>query len=800
MELFCITIAWIFGIIWGLYFKISIAFFVVPVIFIGIYLSRKKKIKKYFIWFLISLVISNLQITLLEKSFSEKYKNIDENLEIVGTVISNPIDKEYKNQYTLKVEKIDENKKYQNTNLQLNVKKEKENLSYGDKIIVKGNFEEASTARNEGGFNYKQYLKTKKIYGIVTVDKKDVKVVNKNNANIIELLANKVRNSMKGKIEQNLSDATSGLLSGMLIGDKSNLPKEIQEDFRNSSLSHILAISGMHVSYVMLGITFLISKMKFSKKISKIITIVILLFFIILTGKTASVERACFMSVYAILASLLHKRANVLASISISILIILIINPYSILDIGLQLSYGGTLGIVLIYPILKKCKKSKKEKAKENKFQKLIQKIKEKILDIIRITVSANLVIFPIILYQYNTMSFTFIISNLLISSIIGIIIILGFMSVFASYIFMPLAKVMFFLTQILLNILAQTAHLCAKLPFSKVYFPTPKIYVILIYYLFLIYIILAKRNIISVKKISKKIFIIFIIIVIILNLIVKVIPKEFTISFIDVGQGDSMLISTPKGKRILVDGGGTRDSENFDVGRQTLIPYLLNKGITKLDYIVISHFDSDHVGGILSVLEELKAEKVIICKQEENENYKKFKEIVKDKKIKVYVVKKGDNFKIEEDIYLSILWPKEEMIKENAINNNSIVAKLSYKAFSILLTGDIEKIAEEEILKEYKNTNILKANILKVAHHGSKSSSTIEFLEKVSPQIALIGVGAKNTFGHPNQGVLNRLQNLNTKIYRTDQNGEITIKVTQWGRFFLQLFLGTEQKKVNTH
>ena len=784
MELFCITIAWIFGIIWGLYFKISIAFFVVPVIFIGIYLSRKKKIKKYFIWLLISLVISNLQITLLAKSFSEKYKNIGENLEIVGTVISNPIDKEYKNQYTLKVEKIDENKKYQNTNLQLNVKKEKENLSYGDKIIVKGNFEEASTARNEGGFNYKQYLKTKKIYGIVTVDKKDVKVVNKNNTNIIELLANKVRNSMKEKIEQNLTDATSGLLSGMLIGDKSNLPKEIQEDFRNSSLSHILAISGMHVAYVMLGITFIISKMKFSKKMSKIITIVILLFFIILTGKTASVERACFMSVYAILASLLHKRANVLASISISILIILIINPYSILDIGLQLSYGGTLGIVLIYPILKK---GKKEKAKENKFQKLIQKIKEKILDIIRITVSANLVIFPIILYQYNTMSFTFIISNLLISSIIGIIIILGFMSVFASYIFMPLAKVMFFLTQILLNILAQTAHLCAKLPFSKVYFPTPKIYVILIYYLFLIYIILAKRNIISVKKISKKIFIIFIIIVIILNLIVKVIPKEFTISFIDVGQGDSMLISTPKGKRILVDGGGTRDSENFDVGRQTLIPYLLNKGITKLDYIIISHFDSDHVGGILSVLEELKAEKVIICKQEENENYKKFKEIVKDKKIKVYVVKKGDNLKIEEDIYLSILWPKEEMIKENAINNNSIVAKLSYKAFSILLTGDIEKIAEEEILKEYKNTNILKANILKVAHHGSKSSSTIEFLEKVSPQIALIGVGAKNTFGHPNEGVLNRLQNLNTKIYRTDQNGEITIKVMQWGRFFLR-------------
>lgn len=780
MELFCITIAWIFGIIWGLYFKISIAFFVVPVIFIGIYLSRKKKTKKYFIWFLISLVISNLQITLLEKSFSEKYKNIGENLEIVGTVISNPIDKEYKNQYTLKVEKIDENKKYQNTNLQLNVKKEKENLSYGDKIIVKGNFEEASTARNEGGFNYKQYLKTKKIYGIVTVDKKDVKVVNKNNTNIIELLANKVRNSMKGKIEQNITDATSGLLSGMLIGDKSNLPKEIQEDFRNSSLSHILAISGMHVSYVMLGITFLISKMKFSKKISKIITIVILLFFIILTGKTASVERACFMSVYAILASLLHKRANVLASISISILIILIINPYSILDIGLQLSYGGTLGIVLIYPILKKCKKSKKEKAKENKFQKLIQKIKEKILDIIRITVSANLVIFPIILYQYNTMSFTFIISNLLISSIIGIIIIFGLISVFASYIFMPLAKVMFFLTQILLNILAQTAHLCAKLPFSKVYFPTPKIYVIIIYYLFLIYIILAKRNIILVKKISKKIFIIFIIIVIISNLIIKIIPKAFTISFIDVGQGDSMLISTPKGKRILVDGGGTRDTENFDVGRQTLIPYLLNKGITKLDYIVISHFDSDHATGVAQILGKIDVSSIILTRQlEENDIYRHILSIAKEKKIKLIYVKEGDVLKIG-GIKISIIHPENKLMINNPMNNNSIVCKVEYNSFSMLLTGDIEMEAEELILR--KNIN-LKADVLKVAHHGSKTSTTGEFLKAINPKVALIGVGKNNNFGHPSNEVIQRLKENGTRIYRTDENGEISITVNKKGR-----------------
>lgn len=782
MELFFITIAWIFGIIWGLYLKISIVLFVIPLIFTYTYLIIKKKIRlrKYVILFLVSVIISNIQITLLEKSFDEKYKNVSENLEIVGTIISNPMDKQYKNQYILKVEKINENKSYKNTNLQLNVKKEEKLLSYGDKIIIKGNFEEASSARNEGGFDYKQYLKSKNVYGIISVDKKDIKLIKKNNVDVIDLLANKVSNSMKIKIEQNLSNETSKLLSGILIGNKNNLQKEIQEDFRNSSLSHVLAISGMHVSYIMLGITFVINKMKFNKKISKIITIFILLFFIILTGKTASVTRACFMSSYIILASLFHKKAHVLASISISLLIILIINPYLILDIGLQLSYGGTIGIVLIYPILKKLKKKKEDK--NSKFKKIIHKVKEKILDIILITISANLVIFPIVLFHYNTISFTFIISNLLISPIIGIIIILGFISVFASYIISPISKVMFLILQTFLNLLIKIAHFCAELPFSKVYFPTPKIYVIIIYYVFLIFIILERNKIIVIKKINKKIIIIFVIIIIILNLILNFIPKTFTISFIDVGQGDSMLISTPKGKKILIDGGGSRDEESFNIGKQTLIPYLLNKGITKLDYILISHFDSDHVGGILSVLEELKVEKVIICEQEENENYRRFKEIVKNKKIKVYVVKKGDNVKIEENILLNILWPKDEKIKENAINNNSIVAKLNYKSFSILLTGDIEKIAENEILKEYENSNILNANILKVAHHGSKSSSINEFLEKVKPQIALIGVGEENTFGHPNEGVLKRLENINTKIYRTDKKGEITIKINRKG------------------
>ena len=218
-------------------------------------------------------------------------------------------------------------------------------------------------------------------------------------------------------------------------------------------------------------------------------------------------------------------------------------------------------------------------------------------------------------------------------------------------------------------------------------------------------------------------------------------------------------------------------------------MPYLLKRGIKKLDYIVISHFDTDHVEGILVVMKEIKVGTVIISKQGTNSaNYEKFKDVVKKKKIKVMVVgnieKDIEKVKIEEDVYLEIFWPNnEKMVEENILNNNSIVCKLKYRSSSTLFTGDIEEIAEEKILKKYEsNLRILNSTILKVGHHGSKTSSTEEFIKAVSPRLALIGVGKNNKFGHPDNEVITRLMEMNTKIYRTDQMGEITITIDKKG------------------
>ena len=218
----------------------------------------------------------------------------------------------------------------------------------------------------------------------------------------------------------------------------------------------------------------------------------------------------------------------------------------------------------------------------------------------------------------------------------------------------------------------------------------------------------------------------------------------------------------TPKGKTILIDGG-----ENNGI----IVPYLLDRGITKLDYIIISHFDEDHVGGILRVIQELKVNEIIVGKQlDKTVNYEKLLEILNKRKIRLAVVgatsSRPRNIIIDKDIFIEFLWPtNSNLITENPLNNNSLVCKLEYKSFSMIFTGDIEEIAEKKLLQEYRNSlEALNSTILKVAHHGSNTSSILDFAKAVQPKIALIGAGENNKFGHPNGEVLKRLELLRYK------------------------------------
>ena len=723
-----------------LYFG-SIAFLSIPIAVIILLITKNKKI----IVILICLIISIGYVSILENKYS---KISDMPIKEMVTIISDIQEKEYKKVCTAKI--VRNNKK-----ILINIKMSQDipSIKYGDSLYIEGEFKQPEEARNYKGYNYKQYLKTKKIIGTVELEK--VKILKSSNGSFIHNIQKYIRDTINGT----LTDEEGNLLLAILLGDKDKLSEDIQESFKTSNLSHMLAVSGTHVSYIILGLTYVLQNSIIGKKNGKIVCIIFLLAFMAITNFTPSVTRACIMAILTLFSSIIYRKSDVYTNISVVALITLIFNPYSLLDLGFQLSYGGTIGIIIF---IKRIQEKKSN-------SKVINYIKQMAL----VSIYANIIIIPIMMYHFNTVSFTFIISNIMASPILGIIVITGFLFIIASITVKPLTRLIAIFIKPILSILIKISQICSKLPFSNILVVTPYMFNVISYYAIILYCIKSKKN-------NKcKIIICLLIVLILIDFIIYIFPQKLRIFFIDVGQGDSTLIITPDKKTALIDGGG---SDSFDVGEKVLLPYLLDRRILKIDYVLISHFDTDHCGGILTIMEKVKVKNIIISEQaEHSENYERFKKLMIHKKIRLIEVKKGDKIKIGRYSEFKILFPTSRLLSENPLNNNSIVAQFNYNNFKMLFTGDIEKLAEQQILKTEKAE--IRADILKVAHHGSKTSSIPEFIKAVRPKIALIGVGKNNTFGHPNQQTIKNLENIKCRIYRTDLQGEIIIKIDQKGR-----------------
>lgn len=754
-----ILISYIIGILGGLYTN-SIAFFCFTIILAMCLWGIRKINNKYFrflrrflkryteLLILISMTFGFLYTNILEQKYDTIYEAKGE-IEEHCIVIAEKEPKEYKDLYKVKIVNS-KNSARNGTKLYIRVNK-KANIEVGDMLLINGTYLEPDVARNERGFNYKEYLKTLEIYGTVEIN--HYKVIKKGRINKLILYTARLKEILKSNISKVIKKAENkNLLIAMILGDTEDLSEELKTDFLNSNLYHILSVSGGQVSNIIIGITILFRLLKIHKKIMDVLCIVILIEFMFLTGLTPSIIRACIMCIISLISGLIIRRYDIANSLGISLLIILINNPFAINSLSVLLSYFGFLGIIVLGSFTIK---------EVNKVIK--NNILRYILNIVISSVAAQIFIFPIILYIFGTISLTFIFSNLLIIPLSTVITIIG--------LFIMICPLQIFgFVEPLIELTINIVGFFSNIGISKIYCIIPNIKEIITYYVMSLYLyyMLRRDYIYKIKHFFrkyKKIIVIILLLSIGTSYIYKNIQKDLYINFIDVGQGDSTLITTQFNKKILIDGGGSEFGSTFDVGEKTLLPYLLKKKIHKLDYVIISHFDSDHVGGILTILEELNVKQVLIPKQVEySENYNKFLDIIKKRNIKIKIVEEGNTINIDKNTYLDILWPEEKQIKDNVLNNNSLIVRLCYKNFKMLFTGDIEEIAEQKLLQKYEKTEKLTADILKVAHHGSKSSSIAEFLEKVNPRIALIGVGKNNKFGHPNAGVLDRLNMLRNK------------------------------------
>ena len=630
------------------------------------------------------------------------------------------------------------------------------------------------------GFDYSRYLREKKIAGIVKLQN----AVAIGNEKDLTFYLFKFKEKIFSIINKIYNNEEIGFLKAILLGETSSLDENIKENFKEANISHVLAISGLHISYVVLGLEGILKLFIKNIKIRNAIIIVFLVAFTIFVGESNSVCRACIMVSITYFGNIILKKDDFYASFRAALIFLLIINPYNIFSGSMWLSFGGSIGIVLYSKLIEKyiAKKIKLKKFSEldNKFLIFMYKILNKSIAIISVTLGAQIIVFPIMIYMFNTISLNFIISNLLISELVGPILIFGYLSLlfpFLSIFEKFLIKIIFFF-----------AKFSASLPITNFLISTPNLYKIIIYYaiLFVIAFIYKTKRIFIFRKIKKqklKIILIFSFVLILLfgnfNNIYK---NEFEIHFLDVGQGDSCLVRTNTNKVILIDGGKGINGE-YDYGQKVVGPYLLDHGITKIDYVVVSHFDSDHCGGLFYIIQNFKVKNIIIGKQaEEYPNLIEFLQIQRKRKINLISLVSENVLYFDKKTKIEVLFPNlGHEVSENKINNNSLVFKMYYDDISILFTGDIEEEAEKVLVELYSEK--LNSNILKVGHHGSKTSSTEEFINCVKPEISLIGVGKNNNFGHPNGDVLDRLQNYGSKVYRTDKDGEIILKVNSKGK-----------------
>lgn len=664
------------------------------------HISQSKHLIKIItiIIFIITLLYTNYY------PFKSKYTKDDK--EFIGIVTKYEV-KEDKITIEIKAkEKLLITYKYQD--------KEFNNLSYGDKIKVKGTLITPSKNTNQNTFNYQKYLYYKKIYYLV-----EATSINKiaNNHNYLYT----IKNTLYQKIDKLKS---SNYIKTLLFCDNT-LSKEIKESYRINGISHLFSVSGMHINFFVSIIYLYLNKITYNKRIKYLITNIFIITYLILFP-SSSLLRSAVMSILYSINYLLKLKIKKIDILLLTLGVSLLINPFIIYDLGYIYSYTITFFLVLSSSTLKK---------------------KNKINKIIYISLLSFLVSIPITIYNSFEINIISILLNIILVPIISIIIL---PITILTYIFPILDSILYLFT----NTLETISLFISKINITKIIFPKPSLLIIVLYYIIFL---LSYQN--------KKYFYLNIILLIIIY-ISPYLNSNFEVVMFEVGEADCHLIKYPYNKNtILIDTG-----KNEYKIKNEVIPYLKSIGIKKIDYLIITHGDEDHIGGSITLINNFQVKNVILNKGTFTDLEKELIKNLNKKKIPYQININKINLS-NHTIYLL------NNTKYNNENDNSIITYFTYQKYKFLYMGDASINTEDNLLENYNLNNI---SILKVGHHGSNTSSSKDFISQINPSISLISVGKNNIYHHPNKEVINNLSK--SRIYRTDINNMVKLTINSKG------------------
>lgn len=592
--------------------------------------------------------------------------------------------------------------------------KEFNNLLYGDKIKVKGTLITPSKNTNQNTFNYQKYLYYKKIYYLV-----EATSINKiaNNHNYLYT----IKNTLYQKINKLKS---SNYIKTLLFCDNT-LSKEIKESYRINGISHLFSVSGMHINFFVSIIYLYLNKITYNKRIKYLITNIFIITYLILFP-SSSLLRSAVMSILYSINYLLKLKIKKIDILLLTLGVSLLINPFIIYDLGYIYSYTITFFLVLSSSTLKK---------------------KNKINKIIYISLLSFLVSIPITIYNSFEINIISILLNIILVPIISIIIL---PLTILTYIFPILDSILYLFT----NTLETISLFISKINITKIIFPKPSLLIIVLYYIIFL---LSYQN--------KKYFYLNIILLIIIY-IFPYLNSNFEVVMFEVGEADCHLIKYPYNKNtILIDTG-----KNEYKIKNEVIPYLKSIGIKKIDYLIITHGDLDHIGGSITLINNFQVKNVVLNKGTFTDLEKELIKNLNKKKIPYQININKINLS-NHTIYLL------NNTKYNNENDNSIITYFTYQKYKFLYMGDASITTEDNLLENYNLNNI---SILKVGHHGSNTSSSKDFISQINPSISLISVGENNIYHHPNKEVINNLSK--SRIYRTDINNMVKLTINSKG------------------
>ncbi|WP_248926784.1 DNA internalization-related competence protein ComEC/Rec2 [Paenibacillus hamazuiensis] len=710
----------------------------------------------------------------------------------------------------------------------------------GDRIELAGTLRLPQEARNFGGFDYREYLHRQHIHWLIQVKGASQAAVSPpERIGLVHVLRwnDQFRGFLGEAVERVFPAEQAGFMKGMLIGMTDDMDPEQFRQFSRLGLTHILAISGLNVAIFVGCVMWILGRFGLTQETRLLTCIALLPLYIAMTGASPSIVRAGLMGMIALYAAYRHILKDGLHSVMLVGLIMLLWEPYYLFDVSFQLSFLVTIGLIVGVPAMNR-----------------LMPIRQTMLrDALSITVMSQLIAFPVSIYYFNQLSLLSLLANLCLVPVFSLAVMpAGTVAMIAGIAWPWAGGWLGRMLAVLNDMIFRCVEWLGHWDWAQTLWPTPSVMWMALYYASLALLMKSLLERLSesaqylppylgVQSRSRGGKLVPLVASAVLAALLwhgydpQRWARDGEVDFLDVGQGDSILVRTPEsGARLLIDGGGTlvfrkpgeewkERKDPFEVGRKLVVPLLKQRGVHRLDYVILTHEDADHCGGLQAVLEEIPVSALLFNGTlKPSPAVEKLFRTALDKGVKLIAVRAGQKLEIDAKTALHVLYPyggEQPIVLEKEQNNRSVVFRMEMDGTNWLFTGDMEATAESEVLssvseaaegKRVRETGsksggdggevgagrteigaadfpggvdsssgaFTAIDVLKVAHHGSKTSTTADWLDAWKPKHAVISVGQRNTYGHPHPTVLGRLEERKVGVLRTDVQGEVQMKV----------------------